>query len=60
MGKAARNLVSGSPHNLLTAFQCRNAQAQRVKLDKATGIRLIIGTGIIFKRGDVFIEQAVV
>src|SRR5690554_750927 len=37
----------------------RNAHAQRVQLDEAFGILLIVGTGIIFKGCDAFIKQTV-
>ncbi len=38
---------------------CRQAQAQGVEADEAFGVALVISTAIVFKRGDIFVEQAV-
>jgi len=40
----------------LTPFERRDAQAQRIELDKALGVLLIVGTGIVFERRDILVE----
>src|SRR5690554_1071718 len=44
----------------LPPFPSRNAQPQRVQLDEAFGVFLIIRALVFFKGGDLFVEQGVV